>query len=85
MLNLEESLKSTKSYLIQRDFYSKGFLSVSCVIVFLEILRSQIAQINLLQLIPGFYLVLLFSSFLFFIFFSDLFFRFPFELDKKKK
>jgi inosine triphosphate pyrophosphatase len=49
-----------------------------------EILRSQVPEIDLLQLIPGFYLILLFSSYFILISFSDSLSRFPLELDNAK-
>ena len=84
MLNLDETLEITSFYVVQRDLYLKGVVYSFGVIVFIEIVRSQVAEINLLQLIPGFYLVLLFLSFLFLMLFSDLFFRVPFENDNTK-
>lgn len=85
MLNLEETLSSNSDYTTQRDLYWKGFLYSFSIVVFIDSIRSQVAEINLLQLIPGFYLVLLFSSLIFVIFTSDLFFRIPFEIDNKKE
>jgi len=84
MLNLDETLEITSSYVVQRDLYLKGLVYSFGVIVFIDIVRGQVAEINLLQLMPGFYLILLFLSFLFLLFFSDLFFRVPFDNDNKK-
>ena len=84
MLNLDETLEITSFYVVQRDLYLKGLVYSFGVIVFIEIVRSQVAEINLLQLIPGFYLILLFLSFLFLMFFSDLFVRVPFDNDNNK-
>jgi len=84
MLNLDETLEITSSYVVQRDLYLKGLVYSFGVIVFIDIVRGQVAEINLLQLMPGFYLILLFLSFLFLLFFSDLFFSVPFDNDNKK-
>lgn len=85
MLNLDETLASKSDYITQRDFYLKIFLYSVGVFVFVEIVRAQIAEVNLLQLVPGFYLVLLFSSLIFLVFMSDFLFRFPIEFDNIKE
>jgi len=85
MLNLDETLITGKNYNVQRDFFLKIFLYSLAVIVFLDILRNQISEINLLQLVPGFYLILLFLSFLFLIFFSDFSFQISKEIDSRKE
>lgn len=85
MLNLDETLSLNFFYIIQRDLYLKAFLYSTGVIIFVDILRSQVAEVNLLQLVPGFYLILLFISFLLLLFFSDSLIRFPIELDNKKE
>ena len=84
MLNLEETLVTNTYYVIQRDLYLKAFLYSFGVIIFIEIVRSQIAEIDLLQLIPGFYLILVFVSFTLLVIFSDLIFRIPVENDNNK-
>jgi hypothetical protein len=84
MLNLEETLVTNTYYVIQRDLYLKAFLYSFGVIIFIEIVRSQIAEIDLLQLIPGFYLILVFLSFTLLVIFSDLIFRIPIENDNNK-
>ena len=47
MLNLDETLASKSDYIAQRDFYLKVFLYSVGVFVFVEIIRAQIAEINL--------------------------------------
>jgi hypothetical protein len=84
MLNLEETLLTNTYYVIQRDLYLKAFLYSFGVFTFIEIVRSQIAEIDLLQLIPGFYLILVFVSFTLLVIFSDLLFRIPVENDNNK-
>ena len=73
MLNLDETIDTNAAYITQRDLYLRGFLYSLGVVVFIDIVRSQVAEINLLQLIPGFYLILLFISFLLLLGLSDLF------------
>lgn len=85
MLNLDETLYLSKSYTQQKDFYLKSFLYSFGVIIFVDILRNQVSEVNLLQLIPGFYLILLFFSFLFLVITSDLLFGLPKDLDNKKE
>lgn len=85
MLNLDETLFSSSVYGIQRDFYVRILFYSIGTLSFLEVLRGQVAEINLLQLIPGFYLILAFFSFLLLVTLSDAFFRIPLELDTKKE
>lgn len=84
MLNLEETLITNSYYVIQRDLYLKAFLYSFGVNIFIDIVRSQVAEIDLLQLIPGFYLILVFVSFSLLVIFSDLIFRIPVENDNNK-
>lgn len=84
MLNLDETVAIYNSYLVQRDLYIKGICYSLGVVVFVELVRGQISEVNLLQLIPGFYLILLFISFVVLLWFSDLFTRIPLESDTKK-
>jgi hypothetical protein len=84
MLNLEETLSIIPSYLVQRDLYVKAFVYAGGVLVFVDFLRGQISEVNILQLIPGFYFFLLFVSFLFLLVSSNLLTRIPFEIDKQK-
>ena len=85
MLNLDDTLKSSLFYTIQRDFYLKAFLYSIGVIIFIEIARNQVSEINLLQLIPGFYLILLFIFLIILTLVSDVFTRFALELDNRKE
>ena len=84
MLNLDQTLNSNSSYWVQRDLYLRGFYYSFCLVFFIEILRGQVPEINLLQLIPGYYLILLFSSYFVLISFSDFLSRYPLELDNAK-
>jgi hypothetical protein len=85
MLNLEETLSFSADYVIQRDFYIKGFLYSLSALVFAKILRSQVPEINLLQLVPGFYLLLLFLLLIFMVIISDIFNRIPLEIEMRKE
>lgn len=84
MLNLDETVEISTSYISQRDLYLRSLLYSSGVVSFIDITRGQISEVNLLQLIPGFYLILLFISFIFLVYFSDLLIRIPIESDNNK-
>jgi len=84
MLNLDETVELNNSYLIQRDFYIRGFSYSFGVVIFVDMVRGQVAEVNLLQLIPGFYLILLFISFIFLVYFSDLLLNISREYDNSK-
>ena len=83
MLNLEETLSFAYYYNIQKDLYLKGIVYVIGAIMFVELLRCQISEINLLQLIPGAYLLLVLFSFILLMLTSTFTFRLPFNLDNK--
>lgn len=84
MLNLDETLLTNTFYSVQRDLYIRGITFAGAIVVFVDIIRGQIAEVNLLQLIPGLYLVLLFISFIFLVYFSNLWILIPFKLDADK-
>ena len=84
MFALDDTFLSEIFYVIQTDFYMKGSVYFTGVIHFFEILRSQISEVDILQLIPGIYFLLFFVSFLLLIFSSDLLFRLPIEIDNLK-
>jgi hypothetical protein len=67
MLNLKK-LSIIPSYLVQRDLYVKAFVYAGGVLIFIDFLRGQISEVNILQLIPGFFFLLLVSFFIFIIF-----------------
>lgn len=85
MLNIDETLSINSDYFSQRDYYLRVFLYAIGAITFIDIVRAQVPEVNLLQLIPGFYLVLLFGSLLFLSFTFDFLIRIPSELDNKKE
>lgn len=84
MFNIDETTELKVYYLLQKDLYMRGFIYSVGVFLFIDLVRSQISEVNLLQLIPGFYLLLLFISFLFLMYFSYLFIRIPFQVDNQK-
>jgi hypothetical protein len=84
MLNLDDTFERLTDYNNQNEFLSKSFLYSVIVLIVVEILREQLPEVNLLQLIPGFYLFFLFSSFLSLVLFSNYFGDFPTILDRNK-
>lgn len=84
MLNIDGTEDLNQSYFLQKDLFSKGVNYSIGVITFLNLLRNQVAEINLLQLIPGFYLLLLFFSFVLLVFCSNFFVRLPLNYDNNK-
>ena len=84
MLNLDETLELSSPYNTQRDLVIKCLLYSFPLLVILDIVREQLPEINLLQLIPGYYLFLLFITFIGLILFSDNIVRVSFELENKK-
>lgn len=81
MFALDDTFLFESFYVFQTDFYMKGLVYFTGVILFFELLRNQISEVDLLQLIPGFYFFLFFISFLFLIYSSDTLFRIPVEID----
>jgi hypothetical protein len=81
---LDETFSLDNSYFSQKDLYLKIFLYSFGVFSFMELLRAQVAEIDLLQLVPGFYLVLLFISLVVLTVFSTFFLKIPLEIDNKK-
>jgi hypothetical protein len=84
MFNLDETFLLNNSYVVQKDLYLKSFLYSFGVFSFIDLLRGQVAEIDLLQLVPGFYLVLLFISLVVLTVFSTFFLKIPLEIDNKK-
>jgi hypothetical protein len=85
MFNLEDNLELIINYNSQRDLFIKNIGYATGVVVVLDLIRSQVPEINLLQLIPGFYLFILFLLFLFLAIFSNFFIRISINLETKKK
>ncbi|MCR9073243.1 MAG: hypothetical protein NXI18_16170 [Alphaproteobacteria bacterium] len=85
MLNLNETLGIKKAYLIQRDYYLKLLICSIISIIFIELLRKQVVELNLLQLVPGFYVLLLCLLLFFLSTSSTIFVLFPTILFDAKK
>lgn len=81
MINVDETFSLFPFYYLEEDFFWQAFLSACGVIFFVEILRGQVSEVNLLQLVPGVYLFLLFISFLFLFYLSFSFFHNVFKID----
>jgi len=84
MLNLDIPIQTTLFYNDQRDTFIKGVCYAPAIVPLINIIRNQVSEVNLLQLIPGFYLLLLFIALLLLIVSSDFFVRFPFDTDNTK-
>jgi hypothetical protein len=74
MFTLEDSLIFDSCYTLQIDLYTRIVPYVCGVILFFELLKSQISEIDLLQLIPGFFFLLFLLLYIFLSGFSDFFF-----------
>ena len=72
------------SYKIQKDLYSTGIAYTFASFTFLELLRSQVPEMNVLQLIPGYYYFLLFVSFVVMFGLSYLLFYIGKKIDVRK-
>ena len=84
MFGLDDTFFLEIAYIAQIDFYTKSVIYLTGVIVLLDLLRSQVPEINLLQLVPGFYFFLFFLSFLILLFFAETLSRLTYELDNLK-
>ena len=85
MFTSEFSIVSEENYLFQRDLFFKFLLCLISMFTFVEIVRGQIAEVNLLQLIPGVYFFLLFLSSLFLLYFSNVYIRTTFQYENLEK
>jgi hypothetical protein len=84
VLNLDETIVFQKNYESQGDYFIKAICYTVSAIPFLDIVRSQLSEIELLQLVPGFYLLLVFLSFLILFFASAFLVGLPTTIDVKK-
>ena len=84
MFSLDEAFFATSGYLEQNDIYWRSISLALGVFTVVEFVRTQVPEIEVLQLIPGLYLLLLFFSWIFLVFFSNLVQRIPFEIDNRK-
>lgn len=85
MLNLQGTIILFWKYILKKESQVKSISFFFGIFVFVDILRGQVVEINLLQLIPGFYLLLLFISFLFAIFTSTFILGFSMQMERKKR
>jgi hypothetical protein len=84
MLNLKETLALTTFYNIQRDIYIRVVSYSVGILLFVEFLRAQVPEIDVIQLVPGFYLILVFISSILLVLISNSLFKIPTDLDSKK-
>jgi hypothetical protein len=84
MLNLEENLELTNEYNTQRDLIIKSVCYSISIVIVLDLIRGQLPEVNLLQLIPGFYLFILFTFFFFALILSNFLIRISVNLETKK-
>lgn len=84
MFNVDGTFRLNKIYFLEQDFYLQALTYACSVICFIEAIRRQVAEVDILQLIPGFYLLLLFIALLFIISFSTLFYGRVLKRDRKK-
>lgn len=84
MFSLDEAFLGTSKYLEQIDLPWKAISLALGVFTVVEFVRSQVPEIEVLQLVPGLYLLLLFFAWIFLVFFSNIFQQIPFEVDNRK-
>jgi hypothetical protein len=84
MFNLRQSIQKLNFYNFQYAIISQLILESLAIITLLEITRSQISEIKLLQLIPGYYFFLLFLFLTLSYLFNLLFNFYPNKLDQEK-
>lgn len=85
MLNLPETIEEIPFYNEQSDIFIKFILYIFPIVSLIEILRNQVSEMNILQLVPGFYLFLFFLLLIIVVLVSSFLFEFPKELDLLKK
>jgi hypothetical protein len=85
MLNLDDTISILLNYNIQRDLLNRIIGVIPVVIILVDLVRNQVSEIDLVQLAPGFYLLLLLISFLIILYFSDLINNSFLEGDYKKE
>ena len=84
MFSFDNSYIKYSYYFIQKDFYFKA-IGLACGVFFVvDYIRAQTPEIEVLQLIPGLYLFLLFLSWVFLTFFTIFLERIPMEIDSRK-
>jgi hypothetical protein len=81
MYNSEECLDLDLKYFWKRDRLLRFFLCAAGMFPLVDMLRAQIAEVSLYQLVPGVYFTLLLLSWLFLTYFSNLFLRVPVNIE----
>ena len=84
MLNLDQTLYSSDAYLQQYNIFTKPIGYSIGAIVLITMIRAQAPEIELLQLIPGFYLIFLFSFFILLLAISEIILKLPQSIDNQK-
>jgi hypothetical protein len=84
MFDLDNTYVQQEYYLRQKDLFTKGLGYTLGSFEFLDILRGQVPEMNILQLVPGFYLILLFIAFFVLINLSNLLLSLAFQVDIRK-
>lgn len=83
MLNIEEAVEVYESYIKQNNYILRCVFYSIIVFIFIDIIRQQVSEINLLQLIPGLYLILLFTAFIALVISSNFLTKIPYNVDSK--
>lgn len=84
MFSIDNAFFSNSVYLLQKDLYLRAISLVLGVFFLIEFIRAQIPEVEVLQLIPGLYLFVLFIGWLFLISLSYSIQRFPHNVDNRK-
>jgi hypothetical protein len=82
LMNLDSAMDVFVDQVDERDLYLRVVTFSFASIGFLEIVRGQTPEIRVLQLVPGYYLFLVFCCFLFLLFFSNHLGKIQRELDE---
>lgn len=85
MFNLDESFLLRSKYFSHEDLLVKSGMTTFGLLGFVELTRTQISEISLIQLIPGFYFLFLFFGFLGLCFFNYSFFKSLRQQDAKRE
>lgn len=84
MFSIDNAFFSNSMYLLQKDLYLRAINVALGVFFLVEFIRAQIPEIEVLQLVPGVYLFVLFIGWLFLITLSNCIQRFPHNVDNRK-
>ena len=71
MFDFSEGFDDHIEYSEQRDSFIRNSFSSFASFSFLGLIRSQIPEVDVLQLVPGYYFLLVFLSFLFLTIFGE--------------